>query len=144
MPQSQALAVVVAIWLSIAAFAQDCPELVGRWPYGTAASIAVVDGYGLVGGGDTIFVVDLSAPETPRFMAHTVLQGNPDHLISATDMAVSGSFAYVAAIGGGLRVFDVTDPAAVTQVASLPTWPDQALAVAVAGSSAYLLRPEGI
>jgi len=78
MSRSYAIAAVVTLSLGAPAFARDCPELIGRWPYVSAESVAVVDGYGLVGGEDTIFVVDVSHPEAPRFIAHAALQGNPD------------------------------------------------------------------
>ena len=55
----------------------------------------------------------------------------------AVGVAVAGSYAYVADIGAGLRVIDVSDPAAPFEVGSYDT-PGYAYGVAVAGSYAYV------
>lgn len=55
----------------------------------------------------------------------------------AVDLVVEGSYAYVAAYAGGLRVLDVSNPSTPTQIGMLDT-PDNVHSVAVAGDVAYL------
>jgi hypothetical protein len=69
-----------------------------------------------VGGGETLgklSVFDVTVPSAPTEIHHREWLGG-----RANAVAVSGSFAYVA-IGGGLRIFDVQDPATPVEVAFL-------------------------
>jgi len=47
------------------AFAQDCPELMGRWPYGPAWAVARSGDHAYFGSGPTLLIADVSAPGTP-------------------------------------------------------------------------------
>jgi len=51
------ITVVVFTWLVLA---QDCPELVGRWPYGPAYAVAVSGTYAPFGSGTVLMVADAS------------------------------------------------------------------------------------
>jgi len=57
-------------------------------------------------------------------------------------VAVAGNYAYVADTLGGLRIIDVTDPAAPSQAGFYDT-PGDAYSVAVAGNYAYVADDEG-
>ena len=58
-----------------------------------------------------------------------------------SDVAVAGSYAYVADWFGGLRVINVANPAAPIEVGFYDT-PGNASGVAVAGSYAYVADSE--
>ena len=45
--------------LATPVLAQDCPELVGRWPYGPSQAVAVSDGYAYFGSGSVLMVADV-------------------------------------------------------------------------------------
>jgi len=77
-------------------------------------------------------VIDVSTPSAPAGMG-SILWGGHHY---AWDVAVSGSYAYVAA-WGGLRVVDVSAPSAPVEVAFVDT-PGEARGVAVSGDHAYV------
>jgi hypothetical protein len=78
---SPARLLVVGLLTSVAlrAFADDCPEQVGRWPYGSAKSVAVLGTHAYVGAStydgasNTLFVVDVSNPTAPRVVGQAPL-----------------------------------------------------------------------
>jgi hypothetical protein len=87
-----------------------------------------------------LWVVDVSTPSAPAALGYCPLTG------TATGVAVrfatlrdgtAGGYAYVAAGDAGLRVVDVSTPAAPVEVSSSAT-PGKALAVAIAGEYAYV------
>jgi hypothetical protein len=47
--------------------AQDCPEPVGRWPHGSAFSVAVSGDYAYLGNGTVLVIVDVSNPAVPQW-----------------------------------------------------------------------------
>ena len=113
--------------LAAPAFAADCPELEGRWPYGPSFAADVAGGYLYYGSGSVLKIAGLSDP------AHPVPVGESTALPDlVTDVAVSGGYAYVADHAAGLRVIDVSNPAAPFEVGSYDT-PVAAFGVAVAG-----------
>ncbi len=57
------------------ALAQDCPELVGRWPYGPAYAVSASGDYAYFGSGTVLQIADVSVPETPQLVAEVVLPG---------------------------------------------------------------------
>jgi hypothetical protein len=128
------LAVAAAVaWclLSTPARAQDCPQQVGRSPYGPAYAVAVSDDYAYLGSGAALIVVDVSVPSSPLVAGWVVL---PDVV---QDVVFSSGHAYVADGSAGLRVVDVSDPFAPVEVAFVDT-PGHAIGVAVAGNHAYV------
>jgi len=79
-------------------------ELVGQIG-GLTLAVAVQGRYAYVGVGPRLVVVDVGDPARPVEVGQTgVLPG------VVQDVAVSGSYAYVADWDGGLRVIDVSDP----------------------------------
>ena len=68
---------------------QDCPELVGRWPFGPARAVAVSGDYAYLGSGAALLVVDVSDPAGLQVVGEIFL---PNVL---SGVAVSGSYAYV-------------------------------------------------
>jgi len=133
------IVVCTCVLLLIAAttVAADCPELVGRLPYGAVSTVAVSGDYAYFNSGDTLKVADVSDPSAPHVVGYVVLPG------SAQDVAVSGSHAYVAALYAGLRVIDVSNPAAPVEVGFVDT-PGRANGVAVAGGYAYVVGESGL
>jgi hypothetical protein len=79
----------------------------------------------------TLHLVDISNP------AHPVIKGFYDKLEEPQDVAVVGSYAYIADGGRGLRVIDVSNPAAPAEVGFLDT-PGDAQSVTIAGQYAYV------
>jgi hypothetical protein len=119
------------LMLVLPAAAQGCPELLGRWPYGTARAVAVSGSLAFVGSGTTVLVLDVSAPSAPQLLGSVTL---PD-LVEG--IAAAGSHAYVADGMSGLRVIDVSNPSTPVEVGSVDT-PDYAHGAAVAGNYAYV------
>jgi len=76
--------------------------------------------------------MDISNPFSP------VLVDYKDGPYGATDVAVSGNYAYVSGqYDGGLRILDLANPAAPVEVGSYNT-PGSAYGVAVSGNYAYV------
>ena len=47
------------------AAAQGCPELVGRWPYGTAMTTTIFGDFAYLSSGTSLLVMDISSPAAP-------------------------------------------------------------------------------
>jgi hypothetical protein len=118
--------------LAVPALAQDCPELVGHWPYGPAGSVAISGSYAYVTSGAGLKVVDIADPETPRVVGEVGLQPT-----FTQSIAVSGGYVYVPDSEAGLRIVDVSDPTAPVEVGFLDTQ-GRAVGVAVEGEYAYV------
>jgi hypothetical protein len=131
-----ALVVIGVCVPAVPARAAECPELVGRWPYGRTNAVAVSGSFAYFGSGTALVVADVSTPSTPHVVGDVTL---PDFI---DGVAVSGGYAYVADYEGGLRVIDVSTPSAPVEVGSYDT-PGYAIGVAVAGSYAYVADYEG-
>ncbi len=123
-------AAVSFLWVLPVA-AQDCPELLGRWPYGPAGAVAVSGDKAFVSSGTTLLVIDVSTPNSPQLL------GDVDMPEMVRAVAAAGSHAYVATGYSGLRVVDVSVPSAPVEVGFIDT-PGNANGVAVSGSYAYL------
>jgi len=76
-------------------------------------------------------VIDVSDPTDPQEVGFCDTPGN------ATDVAVSGDYAYLADDLSGLRVISISDPTDPHEVGFFDT-PGRCLGVAVSGSYAYL------
>ena len=129
--------VIAGLVLVPTALAEDCPELVGRWPYGAANGVAVSGTFAYFGSGTVLIVADVSNAAKPQVVAEVVLPG------VVSDVAISGSYAYVAE-WTGLRVIDISTPASATEVGFVALsggyfW---GFRVAVSGSYAYVLGAE--
>ena len=99
---------------------------------GPTQAVAVQGSYAYVGVGSRMVVLDVSVAGELREVGVT-----PPFPHLVADIAVSGTLAYVAAGGAGLRVVDVTDPGRPVEVGA---WESRGYAegVAVAGTIAYL------
>ncbi len=51
--------------LAVPALAQNCPELIGHWPYGPSLAGAVAGNYAYFGSGKALMVADISNPADP-------------------------------------------------------------------------------
>jgi hypothetical protein len=99
---------------------------------GPTQGIAVQGGYAYVGVGMRLVVLDVSNPSDLREVGATQPFSQ-----AVEDVALSGTLAYVAAGGAGLRVIDVSDPALPTEIGA---WDSRGYAqgVAVAEAIAYV------
>lgn len=79
-------------------FGQGCPELLGRWPYGPAYTVAVNGATAYLGCGAGLRVVDVSTPAAPVGLGDVQL---PDLV---WDVAVAGAYAYVVGPDSGLEI----------------------------------------
>ena len=73
---------------------------------GSTQAVAVQGQYAYVGVGLRLVVLDVTSPNTPTEVGATA-----PFAYFVEDIAVSGTRAYVAAGGAGLRVVDMSDPA---------------------------------
>ena len=80
---------------------------------------------------------EISVPLSGTGMGQVREVGYYDTPGYAHGVAVSGGFAYIADVGAGLRVVDVSDPARPRAVGYNDT-PDEAFSVAVSGGFAYI------
>ncbi|MDP2996396.1 MAG: right-handed parallel beta-helix repeat-containing protein [Bryobacterales bacterium] len=106
---------------------------------GPTQAVAVQGQYAYAGIGLRMVVLNISEPAEPREVGAT----RPFPYF-VQDIAVSGSFAYVAAGAGGLRVIDISNPASPTEIGA---WESRGFAegVAVAGNTVYLANgPYGL
>jgi hypothetical protein len=100
---------------------------------GGHAQGAAVDGnYAYLGAGRHMAVLDIADAAAPQLIAQSELLSD-----EVAEVEVAGHYAYAAAYTAGLRVFDIANPAAPTEVGHFLV-PDSAQDVAVAGSYAYV------
>ena len=99
---------------------------------GPTQSVAVQGKYAYVGVGLRLIVLDLSDPTSPREIGSSAPFAD-----FVRDIAVSGTFAYVAAGGAGLRVLSVSDPTRPMEVGSIQLR-GYAEGVAVSGATVVL------
>jgi hypothetical protein len=92
----------------------------------------VVDGsYAYVSSGD-FMIIDVSDPTAPSIVSSISFFPDP-----AEDVAVSGSYAYVACYYAGLKIVDISDPSSPQEVGSVETG-SIASNVDISGSYAYV------
>jgi len=113
-------------------------ELVGQIG-GATNAVAVQGHYAYLGVGPRLVVLDISNPANSTVVGQTeVMPG------CVGGVAVAGNYAYVADGYDGLRIINVSDPAAPTETGFYET-PGYANGVAVAGNYAYVAdRYEGL
>jgi hypothetical protein len=112
-------------------------ELIGSLDTYFAHSLAISETYAYVtaGWGGGLQIVDVSEPAAPVGVGFWNYWGD------SLGVAISGTYAYVAAYSGGLRVVDVSDPTNPTEVGSCDT-PQEAWDVTVSGNYAYVANRE--
>ena len=106
----------------------DCPALIGRWPVPVQA-VTAAGTTAYLGSGSTFVTLDVSNPASPSALGSLTLPA------AISKIAVSGSFAYVAAGAAGLRVLAVSDPAHPVEVGHAD---GPAYDVAVSGTHVYV------
>ena len=99
---------------------------------GPTQAVAVQGNYAYVGISLRLIVLDMTDPATPTEVGATT-----PFPYFVEDIAVSGTRAYVAAGGAGLRVVDVSDPANPVEIGAWDS-PGYAEGVAAAGNTVYL------
>ena len=115
----------------------ETPESSSGWRMvgqvgGPTTAVAVQGNYAYVGVGLRLVVLDVSNPITPTEVGSTT-----PFPYFVEDVVVSGTLAYVAAGGAGLRVVNILTPTAPVEVGFWDS-PGYAEGVAVAGSTVYL------
>ncbi|MCX5672060.1 MAG: LEPR-XLL domain-containing protein, partial [Planctomycetota bacterium] len=88
-------------------------DLVAQWG-GPASSAAESGGYAYLCYGPNLAVLDVSDLANPTLLGKVALAG-------ASDVAISGNLAYVAAGAGGLEIIDVSNPAAPVRLGGYDT-----------------------
>ncbi len=99
---------------------------------GPTQAVAIKGNYAYLGVGPRLIVLDVSDPTAPREVG-----GSAPFSGAVQDVAVSGTIAYVAAGGGGLRVLDVSDPTLPAEIGSVHSR-GYAEGVAVSGTTVGL------
>ena len=106
-------------------------ELVGQIG-GPVYAVALQGNYAYVGVGPRLVILNVSD------VAHPVVVGQTDILPGVVEgVAVAGNTAYVADGSSGLRIVDVSNPAAPSEAGFYDT-PGYAYGVAAAGNHAYV------
>jgi hypothetical protein len=82
-------------------------------PY-SAAAVTVANGLAYVGGEQGFSVVDVASPLSPSEL------GSENTFGSTSDAIVSGRYAYLAALGAGLRVLDLEAPGGPALIGECP------------------------
>jgi len=111
------------------------PHMVTYCDLQSARAIALAGHYAYLAGGDwggALHVVDIADPANPVPVGNLPLAGPA----GARDIAVSGNYAYIAAMAGGMRIIDISNPVAPVQVGSL-SLPQDCYGIAVQGAYAY-------
>ncbi len=85
---------------------------------GSVEAVAVLGDYAYVAAGTSLRVVDVSDPARPREVGIYDTQGG-----LATDVAVSGTYAYLATLYGpyNLHILDISDPTSPTRIGGIST-----------------------
>ena len=124
-------AAMIAVMGAASSFAGQCPRRVGWWPYGPILGAAVAGEHAVFGSGRTLFIADISNPESPRTVGELVL---PGAIVSVT---IDGDYAYVGS--DVLRVVDISDPGRPVEVGSGDV---RVTDLVVVGDFAYGVRAE--
>lgn len=100
---------------------------------GPAAAVVVRGNYAYVGMGPELAIMDISNPAQPTRVGYTVLLSPP------TDIALAGNYAYVATQWAGLRIIDISNASAPTEVSSYALGTNiYASSVTITGTVAYV------
>jgi hypothetical protein len=123
----------------MAAPGEPCGVELGRWPHASVQAVAAAGDLVVWGSGSALVVTDVSTPAAATDVGEVQL------LDVANDIAVSGSYAYVA-VGIGMQVVDLSDPSQPSVVGwfDKPGTLDHSYSVAVAGDTVYLGTYQGV
>ncbi len=134
-PQWSALVAMGLFVIVPPVLAQDCPELIGHWPFGLAGGVGVSGNYAFFGSGVALAVADVSTPTSPHMVGHVVLPDSP------LRVELSGDYAYVL-LRSGMHIIDVSTPSAPAEVGSHAVYLGKA--IAVAGDHVYVVTTTGL
>lgn len=111
---------------------------------GIVESIAVQGDYAYVAIQEGLHIIDVRDPATPFAVGEWQPPEPPAPTVTrwVNAVAVSGSYAYLAASGRGLRIIDITDPYNPVEVGNYNTY--YARGIAVANNYAYIADAEGL
>jgi hypothetical protein len=96
---------------------------------GQIESLAVSAGKAYIGNGEHFSILDVSTPANPQLLVNERLFDD-----IALDLAVDGTFVYVANRNDGVQIVDVSSPTAPTIVSSVPNFAEH---IAIAGDTIY-------
>lgn len=99
------------------ASSQDCPELVGRVPYGPSRAVDAVGDFAYYGSGSMLMIADVSDPGAP------VVVGELQMPNLVQDVAVVGGYAHVVCGPDGYSLVDVSAPSSPELVGGYVTGP---------------------
>ena len=124
---------VIILFILQALYAQDSQNttLLGHWADGKCRAIDVEGAKAYFGNGGNLMISDISDPSNPVEVGKIVLPS------LVKDVAVSGSYAYVAAYYEGLYIIDISDPSNPSEIGCFVTG-DRASGVAVNSGYAYV------
>jgi hypothetical protein len=100
------------------------------------SSVEISGSYAYLGGSNLFTVVDVSDPANPTWIRSVPCPGTVSNIV------VSGTYAYVAANSGGLRIFSLLDPSNPAPLGV--TTGVSCGAVSVSGDTAYLASSSGL
>lgn len=132
------LAVVAAAWGGVHLVDVTNPQVPVRratYPSASAVGVDVAGSLAFVAAGKTLLVLDVTNPAAPVLRSTTLLPG------WGMDVAVQGSYAYVAAAEDGLLILDISNPAAPVLRGTLAT--TNAVGITVDGAYASIADNHG-
>lgn len=118
------------------AFADGCPEQVGRWTYGPASDVAASGNLVFYSSGAILKIADASDSTAPQVVGELEFPGTIGYI------AYSDGYAYVLVYKNGLRIIDVSTPATPVEVGFFEPPTGDFWQVAVSGDYAYASHNE--
>ena len=77
------LFVILSVWAgAVPAYADGCPEMLGRWGYGLTFDVAADENYVYVGNGTALRIFNISDPAHPASLAKKCWMGSCGRSIS--------------------------------------------------------------
>lgn len=160
MVHSLALVAVCLCVLVPAGNARECPELMGRWPFGPAVAVAATGDHAFYGSGAGLMIADVSDPASPRVVGSLTLPA------AVEQIEVSDRYAYVLTTRSEagdqdwswsclttLYVVDVAEPTSPMEIGSIVVtslddwWGDPCLGlgdIAISGDFTFLVLYDGL
>ncbi len=113
--------------MSLAGYYNDSVEI--NWVYG---SVVQDNKAYLANGADGLFILDITDKANP------VKLGEVDLPSTSLDIKIQGTHAYLPVYTGGIRVVDISNPTAPSEVSGLITTTSDANGVAISGNLLYV------
>ena len=106
---------VITVLVSGSVAFGECPDLIGRVPYGPSIAVATSGTHAYFSSGGVLMIADVSNPAVPIVVGEVELPGE------IFDIEVAGGFAHVACYNRGYWMVDVSLPSAPVIVGSFTT-----------------------